>query len=125
MSKAPAHLVKLEFHLEKETLATVLKDIHRELNEEEMLVGQQINPETILGRNAQLLNGSLPTQAKQSLERLSQIQHRWASQHPQDGTLREGVEEAKAVFQSVMDRAQALGQTLQNIPQQWNLYKNK
>ena len=126
MSKAPAHITNIQFGVEKEALANLLKEIQREVAEEEMMLGRQENPSLIANRNKNLLNGNIPVQAKRSLERLKQVEQRFSVNYPNEGQgLRDQLNEAEDVFQSLIQRAHTLNNALLNIPQQWNIYKQK
>jgi len=51
MSFAPIHLTKLDFKIEEESLAALLKEMDREVNYEHQLLSNDQDPEAILQRH--------------------------------------------------------------------------
>ena len=51
ISRVPVHLTKLEFRLDEEELAAILKDIDKEVATENVMLSKQENIQTILHRN--------------------------------------------------------------------------
>lgn len=51
MAAAPIHLTKLEFRLEEDTLATLLKEMDREISNEHQMLNKKEDPQSVLARH--------------------------------------------------------------------------
>ncbi|ODN01313.1 Nesprin-1 [Orchesella cincta] len=126
MSVAPLHVVKLEFRLEEEALASVLKEIDKEIAYEHQLLNKKEDPQTVLFRYVDFFeHGKLPSEARVHLEKLCQMESRFSVQYPNDKSLKDQLEQAKAASNVVNDRVKNLRLMLEEIPQQWNAYRTK
>lgn len=126
MAVAPLHVVKLEFRLEEEALASVLKEIDKEIAVEHQLLNKKEDPQNVLFRYVDFFeHGKLPQEARLHLEKLCQMESRFSVQYPEDKSLSEQLEQAKQASNAVNDRVKNLRLMLEEIPQQWNQYRAK
>lgn len=126
MAVAPLHVVKLEFRLEEEALATVLKEIDKEIAYEHQLLNKKEDPQSVLFRYVDFFeHGKLPSEARIHLEKLCQMESRFKVQYPEDRSLSEQLDQAKQASNAVNERVKNLRLMLEEIPQQWNAYRTK
>lgn len=126
MSVAPLHVAKLEFRLEEEALATVLKEIDKEISYEHQLLNKKEDPQNVLLRYLDFFDhGKLPAQAHAHLENLCQMESRFRVHHSGDTGVSEQLKQAKQASEAVDERVKTLKLMLEEIPQQWNAYRTK
>jgi nesprin-1 len=126
MAAAPIHLTKLEFRLEEDVLASLLKEMDREISTEHQLLNKKEDPQSILARHITFFEqGKVPSEAVKCLEKLSQMESRYTVQHPEDQNLKEQLAQAKAASNTIQERVKNLRVLLEEIPVQWNAYKAK
>ncbi|CAG7726205.1 unnamed protein product [Allacma fusca] len=126
MSRVPVHLTKLEFRLEEEELAALLKDIDKEIFNETVMLSKHEDIQTILQRNQTYFRkGNIVDHTKKCLDRLQQKKDRFNLQYPDDSSLTEQYDQAKTAYNSVFERVAKLNVQLKDIPEQWDAYHKK
>lgn len=126
LSQAPLQILYSDWAEEKVVLQNCLLEIERELREEEMLIAGGENPSTVLARNKSLLEGHLPVDGKNSLDRLIQIQNKIHSANPQEGVaFGDDVKEGEDLLLNLVKKGEEISTALQNIPLKWKEYRDK
>jgi DNA repair ATPase RecN len=126
MQAAPIHLAKLEFRLEEDNLASLLKEMDREITNQHQMLNRKEDSQEVLSRHITLFEkGKIPSEAKACLEKLLMMESRYTVQHPEDTSLKEQFAQAKQAFNTINDRVKNLRVLLEEIPVQLNEYKAK
>lgn len=126
LTRAPPHLMRLQFNLDEATFNHAIKDIEKEIQAEQQALNRNEEVEAILKRNQEFFrNKSTVVQIENCLENMKRVAKMHSNYDQLDTTLNATVENAEKQWEQVSNRIDELRRTLQQIPAQWDSYHDK
>lgn len=126
VSKAPAHIIRLQFNIDESTFNQSIREIEKEIQTEQQALNRNEDVDSILRRNQDFFkNSGIITQIEKSLEHMKKISTTYSNYDKSDDSLKNSVENAERQWESVSNRIDDMRKTLQQIPNQWDNYHDK
>lgn len=126
LTRAPPHLMRLQFNLDETNFNHAIKDIEKEILAEQQALNRNEDVEAILKRNQEFFrNKPTVVQIENCLENMKRIAKMHSNYDQIDTTLNTTVQNAEKQWEQVSTRVDDLRRTLQQIPAQWDSYHDK
>lgn len=123
---APLHLMKMEFRLDEISFAQYLKDVEKEIINEQHSYNRNENVDSILARNQEFFKPrGISHEINKHLENMKRISVNYEQRRPSDDSLKNNLERAQMQWQATNKKLEELRRNLQQIPQQWNTYHER
>ncbi|XP_075225316.1 muscle-specific protein 300 kDa isoform X2 [Lycorma delicatula] len=126
MSFIPLHLVRLEFKLDETTFIQYIKQLEKELNTEVQAFNRNEDVNEIMTRNKDnFVSGPVVSEVKRCLSNMERISATWKGSDLEETALKDATKKCYAQWDTVSAKAKSLRDQLQEIPDQWNVYRKK
>lgn len=126
LSKAPLHLMRLEFRLDEATFNQYIKDIEKEISLEQQALNHNEDVDSILKRNEKFFKSQgIVTKIEHTLSNMKRLSQTLKQHEPNDTTLENMHKIAEKRWETVADEIDKMRKTLQQIPAQWDNYHQK
>lgn len=126
LTRAPQHLIHLQFNLNDESLNQTIKDIEREIQFEQQALNKNEDIELISQRyNECIVNKGLPGQAQHFIEGMQQLCTKYAEQNPNDKSLENIMQNTNIKWMNTTSRLDEMQKLLCQVPIQWQNYHTK
>lgn len=126
ISIVPLHVMKIHFYTENIKFSHLVRDIEKELNYEEQAFHRNENLDDLLAQHVQFFQKSpvLKT-AELALSNMHGILTHYNNELPNDKDLTTVYQNKSIVWQNLCKRIDIIFNDLQQIPDQWNIYRRK
>lgn len=126
LTRAPPHLMRLQFNLDESTFQHALKDIEREIHAEQQALSRSEDVESILRRNQEYFrNQRNIVDIENGLQNMKRVANMYSNYDQLDKSLNQSVENAERQWEQVSSRIDEMRRSLQQIPAQWDAYHDK
>ena len=126
LSRAPMHLMKLEFRLDETTFYQYIKEVDKEIHLEQQALNRNEDVDSILQRNDDYFrNQGKIVKIERCLENMKRISTAYNQQNPADSILNESHRNAEQQWELMAEKIEQMRKTLQQIPAQWDNYHQK
>lgn len=126
LGTAPLHLMRLEFRLDESTFSHYMKDIEKEIHLEEQALNKNEDIDSIMQRNQDYFkNKGTIVQVERCLSNMERISKTYVQYDQKDQSLTNGFKNAEQQWERVAARIEDMRKTLQQIPTQWDFYREK
>ncbi|KAL5279677.1 hypothetical protein ACFFRR_003964 [Megaselia abdita] len=126
LSKAPLHLMRLEFRLDETSFNQYIKDIEKEISLEQQALNHNEDVDSILHRNENFFKSQgIITKIEHSLSNMKRLSQTYKQHESSDTTLENMHKIAEKRWETVADEIDKMKKTLQQIPAQWDNYHQK
>lgn len=126
LTRAPAHLMRLQFNLDESNFQHGVKDIEREIQSEQQALNRNEDVDSILRRNQDYFrNRGNIVQIENNLQNMKRISNMYSNYDQLDDSLKKSVDNAEQQWEHVSNNIDEMRRTLQQIPAQWDHYHDK
>ena len=123
---APMHMMKVEFRLDEEALVKYIKEVERQIQDENQAFQSSENVAQIIQQHMDFFNSTdLVSKVEGNLRKLNGIKNNYAAKMPQDKSLQEAYDLRKKQWDDITAKIQAIFSQLEQIPEQWREYEKK
>ena len=123
---APLHMMKVEFRLDEEVMVRYLKDVEKQIQDENIAFQKSENVARIIQGHVDYFDKTdIVNNVESCLERMAGVRDAFEEKMPDDPTLQETFETRKAQWEDTLGRIKSIFGQLEKIPEQWREYEKK
>lgn len=126
LTRAPQHIIHLQFNSNESNFNHAIKDIEKEIQSEQQALNRNEDIQLISHRHQNYM-ANRPTigQIEKSLENMKRLANSYAELNPSDKSLDNIVKQCEMKWANLSNNINQLEQTLHQIPVQWQTYHEK
>lgn len=126
LQRAPQYLIHMQFNLDESTFNQAVKDIEKEIQNENQALNRNEDIESILRRNQDFFTHKRTiVNAQNHLDNMKRLAKLYADRNPNDKSLEGIVHQNERQWAQVTNRIEELQKKLHQIPVQWDIYHEK
>ncbi len=123
---APLHMMKVEFRLDEEVMAGHIKEVERQIQDENIAFQKSENVARIIQSHIDYFDKSdIVNEVEACLGRLEVVATTYSARVPDDSSLNDSFEERKRQWEETLARMKSIFGQLEQIPEHWREYERK
>ncbi len=123
---APLHMMKVEFRLDEEAMAKYVKEVERQIQEENIAFQKSENVARIIQAHIDYFDKTdIVNKVEGCLERMGAVATSYSEKVPGDSSLGDTHKSRRKQWDEILGRVKSIFGQLEQIPEQWREYERK
>lgn len=122
----PIHLLKIEFKLQEEAMGKHVKEVERQIQDENLAFQKSENVAQIIqGHMDYFDNTDIVNKVEDCLKNMEEIKTKFNEKCPEDNCLQTAYDIKKEQWDAILAKIKSIFNQLEQIPEQWREYEKK